>query len=283
MCPWDSSVTGRPVTGPPTAEPTDRHLPPASRRHLPPPPDGICPRLPTASASRADPLRRAPIGPTLPAMTTFDGIPQDAVTFYRELAADNSTTWWRANADRYAVHVREPISHLVDLLAADFGQPWLFRPHRDVRFSRDKSPYKEQQGALVGTARGLGWYLQVGVDGLQVGGGFAMAAPDQVARLRAAVDDPASGERLVRIVEALRQGGFEIDGERVKTAPRGYRIDHPRIELLRFKNLIATRRYGQPDWLDTPAVLDHVRADWDQVRPMVDWLTQFVGPADRAR
>ena len=210
---------------------------------------------------------------------TFDGIPQDAVTFYRELAADNSKVWWEANKARYAGSVREPLEHLLDGLEAEFGPANLFRPYRDVRFSKDKTPIKDAQGAFVQTAAGMGWYVRIGADGLMTGGGFHAHAPDQVARFREAVDDEASGRVLVRIVDTLVGAGFDVGGETLKTRPRGIPEDHPRLDLLRHKSLTVGRGHGIPDWLNTPAVRDHVRADWEAMRPLVDWLGQWVGPS----
>ena len=90
------------------------------------------------------------------------GIPLDAVEFYRALEESNSREWWVAQKERYAVSVREPMAHLGDVLTEEFGEPKLFRPHRDVRFSKDKSPYKNHQGLFVPTSARMGWYVQVG-------------------------------------------------------------------------------------------------------------------------
>lgn len=208
----------------------------------------------------------------------FRGIPTDAVEFYRELRADNTKVWWTANKQRYDGHVREPLTHLVDLLADEFGEASLFRPYRDVRFSPDKTPYKDHQGALAMTDRGVGYYVQLSADGLMTGGGFNAAGPDQTQRMRAAIDDDLVGGQLQRICDALVEAGFVIDGEQLKTKPRGVSDDHPRLALMRHKSMIVLRRYGIPSWLDTPAVVDHVRQDWRTIRPLVEWLSTHVGP-----
>ena len=210
-------------------------------------------------------------------VSSFRGIPNDAVEFLRELRVDNSKAWWELNKQRYAASVRDPLAHLLDGLADEFGEASLFRPYRDVRFSADKSPYKEHQGALIGTAGGMGWYLQIGPEGLMTGAGFYAQAPDQIARYRSAVDTPASGTQLDAIVTTLRENGIEIGGDQLKTKPRGFTADHPRLELLRHKSLTATRAHGVPDWMSTPAVLDHVRAEFASMRPLVGWLTANVG------
>ena len=210
----------------------------------------------------------------------FEGIPRDAVRFYAELERDNSKEFWASNKDRYAVSVREPVSLLVEALADEFGEPTVYRPHRDIRFSRDKTPYKDHQGAYVRTADGMGWYVEVGARGLATAGGAFRPAPDQVERLRAAVDDDRSGEQLRGIVEGLEAGGFAIGGEQLKTRPRGVAEDHPRLELMRHKSLTARRLHGVPTWLCSPVTLHRVRADWLTLRPLIAWLGEHVGQSE---
>lgn len=209
--------------------------------------------------------------------TEAGGIPLDALDFFEELAAENTRTWWQANRARWEESVREPMEWLVEALTDEFGPARLYRPHRDVRFSSDKSPYKDHQGALAATVPGIGFYVQVSADGLMTGGGFHPTGPDQTPRYRAAVDAPATGTALQRVVDRLVADGFELGGEQVATRPRGVAADHPRLHLMRHKHLLAARRHGSPPWLDTPEVVERVRADWRAVRPLVDWLTEHVG------
>ncbi len=216
-------------------------------------------------------------------MAGFSGVPADAFDFYDELRAENTRTWWQANTARYAASVREPLEALLDALEDEFGPAKLYRANRDVRFSADKSPYKDHQGALATTVPGMGFYVQVSGDGLLTGGGFYPTGPDQLPRLRAAIDAPQSGQALRGVVDELTAAGFDLGGDRVATRPRGVPADHPRLELMRYKNLIAKREHGAPAWAPTPEVVDHVRADWGAVRPLVDWLTEHVGASTAPR
>lgn len=216
-------------------------------------------------------------------MTPLAGIPADALDFYDELRAENTRAWWRANTARYGASVREPFEGLLDALEDEFGPARLYRAHRDVRFSADKSPYKDHQGALATTVPGMGFYVQVNADGLMTGGGFYPTGTDQLPRLRAAIDAPRPGQELQRVVHDLVAAGFELGGDQVATRPRGVPADHPRLELMRHKNLIAKREHGAPAWLSTPEVVDHVRADWRAVRPLVAWLTEHVGASTQPR
>lgn len=210
-------------------------------------------------------------------MTAFEGIPLEAVDFYEDLEANNTREWWAANRDRYDASVRAPMEALAASLEEEFGPAKVFRPSRDVRFSPDKSPYKTHQGLVVTTASRMGWYVQVSADGLMTAGGWYASTSDQVARYRAALDDEDAGAELQRTVDGLRSAGFAVEGDRLKTRPRGAPDDHPFLDLLRHRTLDAARRYGEPEWLPTPEVRDHVAEDWRAYRPLMDWLRRHVG------
>ncbi len=120
--------------------------------------------------------------------------------------------------------------------------------------------------------RGGGWYVQVSADGLLAGGGFRAHSPAETKRFRTAVDTPASGLELEKLLASLSRKGFEQHGEAVRTTPRGYSADHPRIETLRLKEVMATREFGAPDWLGTKRTLTEVRKAWRDVRPLVEWV-----------
>jgi uncharacterized protein (TIGR02453 family) len=165
---------------------------------------------------------------------------------------------------------------LLDALEDEFGPGKVFRPYRDVRFSKDKTPYKTHQGAFVGATLGIGYYVQIGAEGLLAGGGWRPHEPGQVERYRVAVADDTSGPPLVAAVDALVTAGFTVEGDPVKTRPRGYPADHPRLALIRNRALMVTRSFGAPDWLATPEALDQVRTAWRTVTPLAGWVTEHV-------
>lgn len=207
----------------------------------------------------------------------FSGIPIAALDFYEDLEADNSKIFWTAHKEIYERSVRAPMTALLAELESEFGAGKVFRPYRDVRFSKDKAPYKTHQGGFVETGPGVGYYVQVDASGLFVAGGFYSHTPDQVARYREAVDDDRKGRELERLVRKVGAAGCEIGGDRLKTRPRGVAVDHPRLELLRHRSLVASRSYGSPAWLDSPRAVEEVRLAWRTVRPLVSWLTDVVG------
>ncbi|RCK70754.1 DUF2461 domain-containing protein [Desertihabitans brevis] len=202
----------------------------------------------------------------------FSGIPEVAFDFYDDLETDNSRSFFEAHRSTYEESVRRPVQELCALLAEEFGEAKLFRPHRDVRFSKDKSPYKTHQGAYVATGPATGWYLEVSAAGVRVGAGFYDAEPARLAAIRAAVADERSGPALRRVLTTLEKRGFEVGGDRLKTSPRGYPADHPRISLLRHKTLAVSHVLGFGADVTSPALADLVRADWRACRPLLTWL-----------
>lgn len=205
---------------------------------------------------------------------TFDGFPEAALDFYDDLEIDNSKVFWEANKEVYKTAVAAPMTALTDQLAEEFGAAKIFRPYRDVRFSRDKTPYKTHQGAFIAKAPATGYYLELRAPGFRAGGGFYHAEPDRLAALRAAIDHRRHGAELEKILAALTDDGWEIGGDRLKTAPRGWDKDHPRIELLRYKSLTAMRDYGFDEVIHTPELTDRVRADWRALTPLIDWISE---------
>ncbi|WP_131104262.1 DUF2461 domain-containing protein [Ornithinimicrobium sufpigmenti] len=204
---------------------------------------------------------------------SFTGFPHAAVDFYLALEQGNSREFWAAHRAEHERHVRAPMTALLVELEGSFGPGKVFRPHRDVRFSADKSPYKTHQGGYVATAESTGWYAEVSADGFRLGAGCYRMDPGRLRAYRAAVADERRGQELVRIVEGLEGAGWEIGGEQLRTAPRGVPRDHPRLRLLRHKALTAMRWEVDGDVVTTSLLLDEVRRRWEELRPFVDWLT----------
>lgn len=207
----------------------------------------------------------------------FTGFSDRAIAFYEGLEADNSRAYWQDHRGVFEDEVKGPMLALLDALEPEFGPARLFRPNRDTRFSTDKSPYKTQIGALVGDTPGLGYYVQVSARGLAAGGGFRTHSPAQTSRLRAAVAEERAGSEAVGLLDGLHAAGFIHRGEQVRTTPRGYPSDHPRIATLRFKELMLIRSFGEPEWLGTERTLEEVRGAWQQIRPLVEWVADHVG------
>ncbi|MBA3524432.1 MAG: DUF2461 domain-containing protein [Geodermatophilaceae bacterium] len=203
---------------------------------------------------------------------SFRGFPDAALIFFEGLEADNSRPYWTAHRETYDHDVRAPMQALLDELAPEFGAGRIYRPYRDVRFSKNKTPYKTAVAASAGS-----FYVQLGADGLLVGGGYYHLERDQLARLRRAVDDDVTGRGLQRLVAAVAQAGLDVGGDMLVTRPRGCPADHPRLDLMRHRSLTAGRRWTPEPWLHTPAAGERVRDAWRAVQPLCEWLDTNVG------
>lgn len=214
-------------------------------------------------------------------MTTFRGFPPEFFAFFTELSVDNSKAFWQANKHRWERDVREPMHSLLAELAGEFGALRMFRPNRDVRFSGDKSPYKLWTGATseADAVGGIGYYLEASAKGIVTGYGAMLMAPDQLHRFRAALDDETSGTEFEQIATTLASRGLPVSygaEQPLKTAPRGYSIDHPRIMHLRWKGAAIVQEWARADWMHSPRVIENVREVWRDALPLKNWLTDHV-------
>ena len=212
----------------------------------------------------------------------FTGFPPQALDFYDDLEVDNTRAYWEKHKDVYTESVKAPMAALCAALAPEFGEAKVFRPYRDVRFAKDKTPFKTHQGSFVPAGPATGWYVEVSARGVRTGAGFYEASSPRLAAIRAAIDDVRRGTALERILARLEGAGWDIGGDRLKTSPRGYPADHPRIELLRYRSLTAGRSHGFEPFIHTPELLDVVRDDWRALRPLVEWVAENAEPRPSA-
>jgi uncharacterized protein (TIGR02453 family) len=211
----------------------------------------------------------------------FNGFPREGFAWFEGLEADNSRAYFAAHRDTFERSVREPLEELLETFADEFGgRVKVFRQHRDVRFSHDKSPYKTRTyGVVMDRPDSLaGLYAQLSASGFLVGSGYHQLEPDQLARFREAIADDRSGPQLEQAVKAAHGAKVETFGEVLKTAPRGYPKDHARVGLLRHKALFGGRRLDPGSkGITARRALDHARATWEACGPMNAWLDEYVG------
>lgn len=205
---------------------------------------------------------------------TFTGIPIEALDFYEDLEADNTKSFWTAHKHVYEQSVRAPLEAMAAALEPEFGSAKFFRPYRDVRFAKDKTPYKTHQGAWF---RESSLYLQVSAAGLMLAGGYWDTSSGQVDRLRRAIVDDVAGAALERSISAVSKAKFDLGGHQLTRVPSGYPKDHPRADLLRYKSLTAHREFGAPTWLTTRRAQTEVSKALRSLGPLVGWLDTHVG------
>jgi uncharacterized protein (TIGR02453 family) len=229
---------------------------------------------------------------------------KSSLQFFRGLARHNEKPWFERHREEYEREVREPMAELVremDLRMGRFapemvGDPKrsVFRLYRDIRFSKDKSPYKthaacwffHQDGSSkVGREAhggGAGFYFQMAPGNSFVGGGCWMPPRPALQRFRAAIAaNPRAFERLVLAPKLRRMGGLDEDSM-LKRAPRGYADDHPAARWLRHQSFTV----GRPltDAQVTGARLTAIlAADFEAMLPLVRWLNEALGLKAAAR
>jgi uncharacterized protein (TIGR02453 family) len=210
----------------------------------------------------------------------FAGFPEAALDFYDDLELENTKSFWSAHKATYDSAVKAPMAALAAALEPEFGPATVFRPYRDVRFAKDKTPYKTHQGAFVPAGPATGWYVEVGAPGVRVGAGFYAAGSTRLAAIRAAIAEDRRGRQLERLLARLTGQGWELGGDAVRTSPRGYAKDHPRINLLRHRSMTLTRSYGFAPLIHSSDLLEAVRSDWRAARPFVDWVRSVTAGCD---
>lgn len=216
------------------------------------------------------------------------GLLDAAMAFYRELDADNTRDFWARERSRYDDGVKPLFAELIAAVSgpgassAWAGASWrIYRPHNDTRFG-NAVPYKTFAGAVTERPDGVGAFVQVSGRGLLVGTGMPMPARDQLPRLRAAIAEERSGAAFERAVAAVEAAGVRVFHGRyvpLKRVPAGYRADHPRAEVLRWKGIETNQRLAHPEWGDVAEAAAAVSGMLALPEPLHHWLAEHVGPS----
>lgn len=219
---------------------------------------------------------------------TFTGFPRTAPAFFHELAVEMNRDWFLANKQRYETEWVAPMTELLTDVAKrlapaykpiKLGEPKVMRIHRDVRFSKDKAPYKTHIGAVitiagkkVGEGGTAAMYVHLGTEEEFVGVGTYFFDAARLAKWRKLVAGKEGGA-LMKLVAKLRKAGYVVGGhDDYKKVPKPYAPDHPLAELLKWKGLTAG-----PDELPRGILHKAELADWlvrhgKALAPIVTWL-----------
>jgi uncharacterized protein (TIGR02453 family) len=205
------------------------------------------------------------------ASTKFKGWPEEFQRFFIGLELDNSKRYFEANRKTYEDAVRGPMVALFESLEPLVGPGKVFRANRDIRFSKDKSPYKTNIAGWAGM-EGNGGYISLDARGLTVAAGRYEVTPAQLTRFRKRVGAEATGAPLAKIVATLEKKGYSLGGEALKRVPAGFPQDHPRARLLKHKNLYIYKNFGLQPWLGAASARKRVLKVWADAQPLYDWL-----------
>ena len=223
-------------------------------------------------------------------MTRFKGFADARGKFFEALAKNQKREWFQAHKEEFEAGWNQPMKDLLaDLRDAidrsyahcDLDEPKVFRIFRDVRFSKDKSPYKTHVAGCIPTKRSakitetpVAVYMHFGTDNVIASGLYRMDAP-VLARYRSAVADDARGKELVKIVAKLEKEGFAADSMHdgvLKKVPKEFDPDHPRGELLKRKSLGVSYPALPKGRLASPELLPWLVDRSKKVVPLVEWL-----------
>ena len=227
-----------------------------------------------------------------------------SLTFFRQLARNNQKAWFEAHRDDYENEVRAPMRELIEELDVRFarfapeigGDPKrsMFRINRDIRFSKDKSPYKTHAAAWfhhrnaarsVGSeadAGSAGYYFHLELGGRSLlGAGLWMPPRPQLNKLREAIaDDPKGFDRVVRSLPS-RFGGLD-DEAALKRMPRGYAEDHPAAKWLKYQSFTTGRTLTNAQ-VTSKSLADLLAKEFAAMLPLVRWLNETLGFKSAAR
>jgi uncharacterized protein (TIGR02453 family) len=216
----------------------------------------------------------------------FQGFP-GAMQFLADLRANNERAWFTAHKATYETAVRGPAEAFVaavrpelEALAERPLGAKIFRIHRDVRFSKDKSPYNTHlhigfmAGPEAGERHGSGYYFGLEPERVIVGVGCFDLEGARLDRFRAAIADGVDGGALAALLDKLMRAGCRMYDPPLKRVPAPYRADHPRGELLRHKGLAVWRDIEDRRRADGPGVLDDTMASFREMQPVNEWLAE---------
>ena len=207
----------------------------------------------------------------------FETLIPDTHSFMAELAANNSRDWFLENKARFEETLKAPATILMDVVAADLqkisGAPVtakLFRPHRDVRFSKDKTPYHTHLHMMWTSEKAGAYFFGIDLDKVVVGGGAMGFDKDRLTAFRTRLDGP-KGADLARILSELQAQGFASSEPELKRVPSPFGADHTHAELLRRKSLSMWRPVDEA----TPNLRNTLKGGFAALLPLQDWLSKL--------
>ncbi len=235
----------------------------------------------------------------------FTGFRPAALKFLRSLARNNRREWFEENREKYESEVKRPMQILVEEIDARLGEiapemignpkRSIFRIYRDVRFSKDKSPYKtnaaawfyhRDAGHAVGTQAvhgGAGFYFQIAPNECEIAGGIWMPPNEALKTLRTAIaDDPDELRGILKQSAFRRAFGEMSDTAVLKRPPRGFDPDHPAIDLLRYKSFTVSRPLSESD-VTSAKLPDIIAKQYATMLPFVRWLNRVLGLPPHSR
>jgi uncharacterized protein (TIGR02453 family) len=226
-------------------------------------------------------------------MAEFNGFPRQYFAFYNQLEKNNSKEWFMKHREDYDEFVLHPASEFVIAMGKKLRKiapevnaipkinKSLFKIDRDVRFSKDKSPYKTYMGIWLweGERKRMessGFYLHVENKNLLIGVGIKMFPKPLLDRYRRAVVDKKLGAALKSAVKKITDKGYLLDGKHYKKVPRGCDAEHPNSEYLLYNGLTARVEAKVPNAFFSGALIDYAYSHYKNMLPLHRWLKNML-------
>ncbi len=227
-------------------------------------------------------------------MTDFKGLPKDFFQFFKELAKNNERPWFEENKERYKASVVAPMSDFIAAMAPRLAKiskhfvadprpngGSMFRIYRDVRFAKDKRPYKEHAACHFRHGGGKdvhapGFYMHFDPAEVMFGGGMWMPEPDALTKIRQAIASDAKAWRKVVDDKGFKRGFKEVSGDALSRPPRGFDPEHPYIDDIKRKSFFAMHE-STVKACQSPALLDEVETTFRSAKPLMKFLCDAVG------
>lgn len=210
-------------------------------------------------------------------------IAHTTLEFLRDLTSHNERDWFQANKARYEAAKRDVETLVADIERGlsktdEIEEAKLFRIYRDVRFSKNKAPYKTHFGAYFKRATKLrrgGYYLHIEPGNSFAGGGFWNPNPQDLKRIRDEFAIDAAPMRKILADPLFKRLFGTLQGEELKTAPKGFSIDHPAIDLIRKKQFIVMRPFTDEQVLEE-SFADEVLLTFEAMQPWFDYMSEVL-------
>ena len=232
-------------------------------------------------------------------MSRFSGFPKETVKFLADLAKNNKKAWFDAHKADYQKYVLEPARMFTEALGERLtaiapgivAEPRvngsIFRIYRDIRFSKDKTPYKTHLGIFCWEGEGAkmecpGFYFHLQPPNLMLGGGIHIFSKPLLEEFRRSVVHPRHGPKVAGAVSKVSKS-LNIGGHHYKKVPRGYDPDHPFAQFLLFNGLTAWTEDPVPEVLYSPEIVDHCFNAFRKMVPLHRWLLEMTMRARAVR
>jgi len=228
----------------------------------------------------------------MPADSTFQGFSLETISFFLQLGQNNNKTWFEAHRQQYEQAVMAPSRAFVEALGSRLEaiapgvhadprvNKSIFRINRDVRFSKDKSPYKTYFSLIFWEGQGpklecSSFYFHVEPPTLLLGAGIYIFPKHILKAYRQAVIDPEQGAALSQAIRAVQHAGYNLDGKHYKRVPREYPADHERSELLMYNGLTTGYDTVIPEAFYGPELVDYCFENYRKMLPLHRWLVEL--------